>query len=338
MREVVRLVCSIDVEEEGLFSGRYQCRTPSLRNIASLQRLVPFIERGLRPTLFCAHCVLTDTPSCRTLEALLRWGGVEVAAHLHHWNTPPLDRDCPDWLGAVPAGAVPLPRMAAKLASLFRAGRDFSGEPVRSFRMGRWDMHRVHWALLEELGVLNDASMRPLYGSGGAERDLPSAPPDHFHAPASPYWIPCGRRRIFELPLTVTPLISGLPRLFAPLPGRWGAQLRAGLRHWGALTLLPVEHPLWAMQAVTRLFLGRQGKDDARVLSLTWHSSEMMAGGTPHLPDEAAVSRFLAKVSRYLDWLDQRYDLRFLTLDELRQEWGDKAPTAACGPGDWRAA
>lgn len=337
MREVVRLVCGIDVEEEGLFAGRYQCRSPSLKNIASLQRLVPFLERGLRPTLFCAHCVLTDRSSCRTLEGLRQHGCVEVAAHLHHWNTPPLDKDCPDWLAAVPAGAVPPPQMAAKLTNLFRAGQDFLGEPVRSFRMGRWDMHRAHWPLLEGSGVLNDASVRPLHGSGCAERDLPSAPPDHFHAPGSPYWIPCNKGRIFELPLTVTPLVAGLPRLFSSLSGRWGARLRAGLRHWGALTLLPVEHPLWAMQAVTRLSLRRQGRDGARVLSLTWHSSEMMPGGTPHLPDEAAVSRFLARVGRYLDWLGQAYEVRYLTLDELRQEWGDRAITAPCGPGDWRA-
>lgn len=147
--------------------------------------------------------------------------------------------------------------------------------------MGRWDLHRQHWPLLAAAGILCDASVRPLHCASS-----PLQRADHFDAPADPYWVAAGSSKIFEVPLTVTPLMPHLPALLRTLPDPTGKKMRAGLKKWGALALLPVYHPLWAMCAVTKLFAARGGQ----VLSLTWHSSEMMPGGTPHLPDAAAVA------------------------------------------------
>ncbi|MGE9985440.1 glycosyl transferase family 1 [Desulfovibrio sp. SGI.169] len=331
-RDVLYLAVSLDVEEEGLFGGRYARRAPSVANTARLPRLRPLLERGVRPTLFCAHSVLTDPASRAILARLRDHHGAEIGAHLHHWNTPPLrlendGANLPDTASSVPASAVPAPLMAAKLAALFRAGAEFQSAPLTSFRMGRWDLHRAHWPLLARAGVLCDASVRPLHGAVN-----PAAGPDHFSAPASPYWTPAEGRHIFEVPLTVTPLLRPLPGLCLTLPGGAGKAARAGLKKWGALALLPVYHPLWAMRAITRLFVKRGG----RVLSLTWHSSEMLPGGTPHLPDAASVEALMRKIEAYLDWLRQGWEVRSLTMNELRCALGASAPcprpAAAC---DW---
>lgn len=347
-REPLYLTVSLDVEEEGLFGGRYARRATGTANTACLTRLEPLCAQGVRPTLFCAYSVLTDPASCTVLARLRDIYGAEIGAHLHHWNTPPLSlsaitgeaepADPPDLSGrdgfekSVPSRAVPLELMAAKLASLFRVGRNFQGAPLTSFRMGRWDLHQAHWPLLAGQGVLCDASVRPLHCAAS-----PLQGPDHFDAPADPYWVPVGEKKIFEAPLTVTPLLRPLPGLLQALPGRAGLKARAGLKHWGALALLPVYHPLWAMQAVTRLFVARGG----RALSLTWHSSEMMPGGTPHLPDAASVDRLLAKITAWLHWLRARWPVQCLTLDQLRRALG---PTAPCPrpvlrqtPCDWTA-
>ena len=69
-RPLLWLAASLDVEEEGLFGGKYVCRAPSLRNTAFLSRLAPLLERGLRPTLFCTHCALTDAPTQAMLARL----------------------------------------------------------------------------------------------------------------------------------------------------------------------------------------------------------------------------------------------------------------------------
>lgn len=83
-----------------------------------------------------------------------------------------------------------------------------------------------------------------------------------------------------------------------------------------------------------RLFVARGG----RVLSLTWHSSEMMPGGAPHMPDEAAVARLLTKIRSWLAWLRDRWTVRSLSMSELRFELGPQAacpqPEKAC---DWTA-
>ena len=63
----IYLAVSLDVEEEGLFGGQYARRDYSTANTASLTRLAPLYERGVRPTLFCAHSVLADAPSCHAL-------------------------------------------------------------------------------------------------------------------------------------------------------------------------------------------------------------------------------------------------------------------------------
>ena len=90
MSDQLFVVVGIDVEEEGLFGGRYACRRPSVRNTARLSLLRPLMERGVRPTLFCAYSALVDEPS-REILAALQADGAEIGAHLHHWNTPPLE-------------------------------------------------------------------------------------------------------------------------------------------------------------------------------------------------------------------------------------------------------
>ena len=319
----VFLAVSLDVEEEGLFGGTYQCRGAGVRNVAELVRLDGLCRRGIRPTLFCAHSVFADAEACHTLERMRDTCGAEIGAHLHHWNTPPLPRD--DTLSRVPSAAVPQEAMAAKLDSLFAAARQFQGAPVTSFRMGRWDLHRQHWPLLAEAGVKVDASVRPLHGR------TPGGNPDHFSAPANPYWVDAGTQRIFEVPLTVTPLVPCLRSLLNG-PAR---ALQSSFHMWGALALLPVYHPLWAMKAITSLYLARGGK----VLSLTWHSSEMMPGGAPHIPDEQAVARLLHKIDAYVRWLQQGWNVRCCTMEQAREALGPEAPSPAGDNAcDWMCA
>jgi len=327
----VELVLSIDVEEEGLFRGAYARRNPSVRNVAALMRLSPILEEfDLPVSLLCTHSVFADAAACRVLADMCARRRVEIGAHLHHWNTPPLGADSAAGQGYESPGRLPETLLAARVASLFAAGRTFLGKPLTSFRMGKWDLHRRHWPLLAEAGVLVDASVRPLhYAAHG---------PDHFDAPGDPYVVPVRGRAILEAPLTCMPLCACLRRL-RPSSGVGGVRRRlaASVQKWGVLALLPAYHPLWVMQAVTKRRLTQGG----RVLSLTWHSSEMMPGATPHLPDAPAVERFLEKIRSYLRWLTGWAAVQGRTLDELRQTWntensGLRPGRVGVAGGDWR--
>lgn len=314
-RPLLWLAASLDVEEEGLFGGKYVCRAPSLRNTAFLSRLAPLLERGLRPTLFCTHCALTDAPTQAMLARLRDRHGAEIAAHLHFWNTPPLADDGPDVLSRVPAAALGQGALRAKLRQLLAAGTAFQGEALRSFRMGRWDLHRHHWPVLAEQGITCDASVRPLHGPAADAHGL-RLRPDHFSAPRTPYLVRTACGDILEVPLSVTPLLKTLPALLERLPAALRQPAVSSYFRWGALTLLPVEHPLRVMQYMTRRFVAAGG----RILSLTWHSSEMMPGGAPHMPDEGHVTRFLEKIKKYIEWLPTIGDLRSVTMQEIRRE------------------
>ena len=329
-RPLLWLAASLDVEEEGLFGGRYVCRAPSVRNTAFLSRLAPLLERGLRPTLFCTHCALTDAPTQAMLARLRDRHGAEIAAHLHFWNTPPL-ADGPDVLSRVPAAALEQGAFRAKLRQLLDAGAAFQGEALRSFRMGRWDLHRHHWPVLAEQGITCDASVRPLHGPAADARGL-RLRPDHFSAPPTPYLVRTACGDILEVPLSVTPLLRRLPALLGRLPSALRRPAVGSFSRWGALALLPVEHPLRVMQYMTRRFVAACG----RILSLTWHSSEMMPGGAPHIPDEAAARRLLDKISRWLDWLESRRPVVYLSMRDVPERCAPRPAPPLEGDWTWR--
>lgn len=296
--ERVAVAVSLDVEEEGLFGGRYDClRTPVL-NLNHLHRLQPLLELGIRPTLFCAWPVFNR--GYDKISALA--GDLEIGAHLHWWNTPPLPANGPEFLHSVPARSMAPEQFAVKMENLLEAAASCTGRPVRSFRMGRWDLHKAMLPVLARLGIHCDASVRPLHwlmdnGNG----------PDHFGAPSDPYYVNTYEGRILEIPLTVIPLFRWL--------GAISPRLLPRFTHWGAMALLAIYHPLWLLKLTTRLHIQRGGK----VLSLTWHSSEMMPGGAPHMGTETAVKNFLHKMITYFRWLKANYDVEWVHMADLWQ-------------------
>ncbi len=107
MSDPVYLVITIDVEEEGLFSGRY-LRTPSgVTNVAELRRL-EFIPRefGFPLTLLVTYPVARDLAAQEVLSAWQREHGAEIGVHLHPWNTPPF-KDFPQ-PEPIPTSRLPL--------------------------------------------------------------------------------------------------------------------------------------------------------------------------------------------------------------------------------------
>lgn len=319
----LNVAISLDVEEEGLFRGSYQCRDVAVLNVSCLKKLTPFFERGVRPTFFCAYPVFVDSEARRLLEWVRGYG--EIGAHLHHWNTPPIVQNIPasGLLSAVPAFQLPLQCLDAKLEHLIRECNNFLGSPVQSFRMGRWDLHRPIFPLLAKYGIQVDASVRPLYSCENKNDG-----PDHFDAPADPYWIPVNADRLLEVPLTVSPLLAPLANI--PHKYGWGRKLRASLRYWGALPILPVEHPLWLMKMAVNLHANSGGS----TLSIAWHSSDLMAGGNPRLPDETSVSRFIGKIGKFIDWLESNFAVSYVTMSELRSAISARAALPP-RPVDW---
>lgn len=327
------VVVSLDVEEEGLFSGSYPRQAPGLANIPLLGRL-KFLpgEFGLPLTFLCDYPVLTHGPSLTVLEALLGDVGGELGAHLHPWNTPPFP-DLP-WSEPVSTAVMPLDAFRAKLDTVQTAIRAFAGRPATAFRMGRWNLFRRAMAVLPEAGFTVDSSVAPL-------RHVPGGP-DHFLAPADPYWVRPGGpdgRPLLEAPTTQVPVIPGLPRLLHGLARRLPARSADALLGFSMKTLTLGVNPVWMPEASMRLATRLHVRRGGRALTLFWHSSELLPGGSPHFPDQAAVDAFLAKVRRFASWLRRTFAVTGTTLTGLTDpvfSWpGPHSSTCPCNTGDW---
>lgn len=325
--KALTVTVSLDVEEEGLFRGNYSRLNPSLRNISRLESLEPFLERGVKPTLFCAWPVLQDRKALKILDRLRCRHEIEIGAHLHFWNTPPLlegpDPAIKPVYHKVATARVNPAILKAKLSKLISAANDFNSGQTASFRMGRWDLRGIHWPMLMSCGLKCDASVRPLHFGRQADK------PDHFDAPQDPYWLENQFGSILEIPLTVT---SWLP-FFSRLKKNWicAALIKSAFKSGGALPLLAVEHPLPVLKLVTLLHASGGGQN----ISLSWHSSEMMPGGAPHMPDSAAVKKFLTKMAAYFEWLEKKFMVRYETMSGLRSGMGAPGRHEAAARGDW---
>lgn len=304
----VKLVVSVDVEEEGLFGGQY-AREATAANVTHLKRL-DFCPRefGVPLTLLAAWSVTQSPAAC---EAILRHKedyGAAVGAHLHHWNTPPL-RELP-YPDPVPSALVPHDLMRDKLLQLCDTINDRFGTPPRSFRMGRFDWCDSLAPLLEEAGIRVDSSMVPLRTEIGLDR------PDHFRFRARPWQI---TPSLLEVPLTADSIADffakGADRLGTLLPEKARRRLLRDYSRVAVVGIAPLWFPLASMKLATWLHLARGG----RVLNMFLHSSELMPGGSPKVPDEAAANKLAKKIGTYMAWLHTVCDVQGTTLDAVAE-------------------
>lgn len=307
----MKLVISLDVEEEGLFSGRYP-RESGVSNVAELRRL-EFLPRefGLPLTLLVSYRVARDPAAC---EVLARWRdlyGAEIGVHLHHWSTPPFaDLLRPE---PVPAEQLPLPLLRDKFAHLVQAVHASLGVTPGSFRMGRFDFGPKVLGLLPEFGLKVDSSVVPL-----TLKSLDA----YFLAPADPFLL---APDLMEVPLTQVPLLAHSPRVLArlahSLPGSSGRRLLGWFKYWGAAGIQPAWFPLASM----RLAAGLHRRRGGRVLTLFFHSSELQPGASRLFPTEQAVTAFVAKLRAFLTWLISTGPVEGVTLSGLFQEYAQNS-------------
>lgn len=302
--EPLRVAVTVDVEEEGLFSGSYERRPTGLGNLAQLGRL-EYITRdlGLPLTLLCTYPVVRDQ-ACR--DILLRWRdqlGAELGAHLHPWNTPPFGPE--DQTEPHLAEEIEPPVLEAKLAALLAAHAEAFCAPARSFRMGRFDLPDALMAALGRHGIRVDSSLVPLRTALRG--------PDHFLAPDRPHQA----HGILEAPLTMEQVLPGSARLVAGMaalmPDSSARLAKKYFRYIGVVGTQPTMFSLAAMKKAARLHYGRGG----RTLVIILHSSELLPGASPDYSDEKAVAGLVDKLGRFLAWAGERFPLAPARLGDL---------------------
>lgn len=306
MQEVF-VVLSIDVEEEGLFSGRYPRDPVGVSNVAELSRLACVTtDFGVPLTLLADYPVLNDR-ACLELLVDFRKKGAEIGTHLHHWNTPPFEEvGLPE---PVKAGDIPGNLLRDKLTKLTDAyGMGFGEQPV-SFRMGRFDLAPKLRPLLVELGYQVDSSVVPYRYCAGTM--------DQLFGPQDPYLLPAGDGKLLEVPVTMVPasqLVEKVTRsICAMVPEAAQGIVLSTFRKTMAFGPHPAWSPLGSMKNAARLHIGRGG----RVINIFLHSTEIALGMSPASATASQREKVLGKLRSFLTWLTKNYAVKGATLSQL---------------------
>jgi hypothetical protein len=308
----LKVALTIDVEEEGLFSGAYPSHTGPIENLRELSRLTSLItRRGIRPTLLVTYSVATNPAGMRVVREIAKEWDAEIGAHLHHWNTPPLysspHRD------PAPAETLPQDILNEKAAVLLRALRNEGVEPS-SFRMGRFSFGPKTLAAVKLNGFTVDSSVAPMRRFYGG--------PDHIAAPRDPYYpdpevvTRAGSSETLEVPITVVPIHARVPALLDAAESRGLLSPGTIARVAETVGSFPVQ-PMWT--GLRRMLLGAllHHAQGGRIITMFFHSSELMPGASPKHPTESHVNAFISKLDRYFAWLQKSFHVDFSTLREL---------------------
>lgn len=294
--EAPRLLIAVHTEEEFAWGEGFFSRCRTISHIDGLARAHAMAgDLGFAPTYFCTSPVLESEAAIRFLRNVLSEGSGHLGTHLHPWVTPPL-------IDEVPArdsypGNLPRAMEQRKLARLTDDLADAFGERPIAYLAGRYGYGPNTSTILRDLGYQLDLSIAPGWsytGDGGPDlRDMPSGGFWNRQVPALLHvahtggyagFLSRGGRRLLR---TETLPMSGPLRL-PSIAARLGAQRPTRLTIEGTVA------------AELERFARHLVATGERLFVLSFHSPSMAVGGTPYVPDEAALADQLERYRRFL--------------------------------------
>lgn len=308
----MKFTVTIDVEEEGLFSGVYSTGEASANNVFELDRLDSlFLEQGIKPTLLVSYQVATKENIIEKIHNLKNRWDAEVGAHLHHWNTPPIVIDTIP--APAPSELMSSDLLEAKTHSLLNALSN-NDMAATSFRMGRFNLGPKIFQVLQNIGIKVDSSITPLRKSFGG--------PDHLCAPTDPYFpdslapTHVGNSSALEVPVTILPLVRGMDRWLEFLSN--SSFFPGGAAEWLAMNLASIAaQPAWVSLNIAKAAVRLHRMRGGDCVTIFFHSSELAPGLNPLNPTEEHVQRFIKKFGEFTRWLQDSFNAKCYTLSEL---------------------
>lgn len=313
-----RFAVFVDTEEEFDWSKPYSPQARSTRATAAIPAMqARFRERGVKPVYLVDHPIATDPEALGILRPLVRAGEANVGTQLHPWVNPPFDEEIN--LRNSFAGNLPIELERAKLAALTNSIEAGFGMRPRVYRAGRYGVGPNTASILEALGYVADASVRPLFDyrrEGG---------PDFSTVRPVPYRL----GGLLEIPLCAAltgPLGrggAGLYRRIDRSPLVRGLASRARLLSRVALT--PEGMPAGDVASAIR----RLSRCGVRLFTFSFHSPSLEPGHTPYVRTDADLARFHR-------WWDEMFE--FLEGEEIAPASLDEILAAAEPAGAFQPA
>ena len=335
-RDTCTVLFTIDTEPDNQWADHRNMRVENIAHLPRLQHV--FDEIGVTPTYLLTYAVADDADAVRTLQTLVRESGCEIGAHMHVWDNPPFlpggeDRDYPAF-----AHDLPVQLVHDKLAALTeRIAANF--DAPRSYRAGKFGYCAEHIRVLEALGYVVDTSVTPLIDRRGKEgiprarggkggRDYRLAPLDPYHPDYADDLRP-GSARLLEVPLTVAPSRCSCGPLLAV--HRRGPELvnrvLRKLKISQVVSASPVQYGVEALEAM----LASAWSAGRRVFNFTFHSSEVMPGGSPSIRTEAQLEELFRRIRASVAWLRTRGEVRSMGISEFAAGFDGTRSAALAG-------
>lgn len=327
----VHLAISIDTEEDNWRPTR---RDVTVNNVRELPRLHRFLrELHLRPTYFVTYPVASTPWAADILRQIHDDGGAEIAAHVHPWNTPPLDEELlprHTMLKNLP------PRLQlAKIVTVRDTLEKAVGVRPSSFRAGRLGLGPATVGALIRAGFSADSSVMPFsHWKEDEGADFGGAPVECYRldglgdvrtpvagGPLSEVPLSCGfTRRPFKVYARVHRILRSSPLRPLRLAG---IASRLGLvrRVIGS----PETNSLGDLLALTRCLM----REPAPFVHLTWHSPSLVPGLGPFVSTTEQREDLYRTVAAYVKILAAMAAIRPVTVGEAAATEGlSRAPSA----------
>jgi hypothetical protein len=299
---------TIDTEEEFDWRAPFSRSSHGVSHVAAIPRFQAMCARfGVKPLYLIDHPIAECGAAAEMLGGWARDGQAEIGLQLHPWVTPPFDEEVT--VHNSYACNLPAELERAKMMALADSvNRHLAAQPM-AYRAGRYGAGANSFAVLQEIGISVDTSVRPFFDYS------PQGGPNYSNSPLRPYWI--APDQLIELP--VTSVFSGLfkgsgatlfDRAFRSDAMR-ATLARTGLLERIALTPegIPVEKAIEAIDVALLL--------EMPVLVFSFHSPSLAAGHTPYVRNAAELERFYDWWEQVLAHLAKR-DIRASNIAEIK--------------------
>ncbi len=321
---------AIDTEGDNLWSLPTESAT---FNAAYLPRFQQLCERfQLRPSYLTNWEMVLSPQYCEFAEDVLRRDAAEIGMHLHAWNNPPLSSvevDNPRRQACLIESPPDL--MRDKVARLTDMLEDTFCTKMLSHRAGRWGMNAAYARVLVQQGYLVDCSVTPDIHWQYKYVDGTSCEIDYRGFPTDAYWCDLenfqkvGNSPLLEVPMSI---FSGVQSVWARALRNLARPSRLARR---IVDRLVPKHawfrPFRRNVAQLPRLLDRVTTEGRDYIQFTIHSSELMPGGSPSFPTEAAIEQLYARLESLFSLASGRFV--GLTLAEYHQRFVQQS--SRCG-------
>jgi hypothetical protein len=296
------LIVTIDTECDNQWDDflARNIRLENLKEIPKLQAL--FGKFGIRPCYLITYPVARDRYSLSMFKEFVDASVCEVGAHLHTWTTPPVSDSEIKYRKFL--HSLPRNLQREKFDNLHNAIMENLKIEPKSYRGGKYSFDEHLLEMLEERRYLVDTSVTPFNNwshIGG---------PDFTSCITVPYFpsrtnvFIRGDSPVLEVPVSidfnrVMPL--RLKKLILRFPSAF--HMQGILRRLGLCKLIwldPSFQTFSEMKVLTDLIL-KKGENPC--INLMFHSSVLMAGGSPYNRTKEDVASFYERLEAILFYL-----------------------------------